>query len=229
MNFQTIRELCKKQAIILTVIGIWLFTLTIFVVCSQISISNSINEQTQETAQDSANRALQANILAELAQKQKQLEQQNLQVDQKNKDNLTKIQQLFLEQLRLLEEKQQAQIASEPVDINELKEQLLQLKEQFNKLKPTTEPVETPQAQPVNRTGTNKPAAAPTIPFKILGVELRASEQFLVIVPSKTPSLSHVKLLRVGDKDGNWQLQSIEGNKAIFKVNGVTRKLSIPK
>ncbi|MNE52535.1 hypothetical protein D3C80_1472100 [compost metagenome] len=74
-------------------------------------------------------------------------------------------------------------------------------------------------------------AVKPTVPvppFRVLGVELRGSERFLSIAAPAASSLAGSRLLREGDAEGGWQLQSIEARAGVFLVNGQTQRVAAP-
>ena len=65
-------------------------------------------------------------------------------------------------------------------------------------------------------------------PFKVMGTELRGSDEFLSVVPPDAPSLSAILLLHPGEADGNWKLDVIEGRTAVFEVENQVRRVPIP-
>lgn len=69
--------------------------------------------------------------------------------------------------------------------------------------------------------------AAPAAPFSLTGIEHRGGQTFAVIVPSGASSVSQMKLLSPGDVSEGWVLRAINGNEAIFTLNGTERRLSI--
>lgn len=68
----------------------------------------------------------------------------------------------------------------------------------------------------------------PEPPFRVLGVELRGGERFLSITSTAAASLAGARLLREGDAEGGWQLQSIEAQAGVFQVNGQTQRVAVP-
>lgn len=69
--------------------------------------------------------------------------------------------------------------------------------------------------------------AEPT--FQVIGAELRAGERFLSILPADATALAHVRLLRAGEEEGGWWLEAIDGDAAVFRQTGETRRVSIPQ
>lgn len=68
----------------------------------------------------------------------------------------------------------------------------------------------------------------PEPPFRVLGMELRGGERFLSITSTAAGSLAGARLLREGDAEGGWQLQSIEAQAGVFQVNGQTQRVAVP-
>ncbi|MCK2120671.1 hypothetical protein ACO0TC_19265 [Pseudomonas aeruginosa] len=90
-------------------------------------------------------------------------------------------------------------------------------------------------APPAARPRTSTPAAArpeptePTEPtFRIVGVELRADELFLSILPASAATVSQVRLLRPSEAEAGWRLDAIDGATALFRHGDDTRRLAIP-
>ena len=84
-----------------------------------------------------------------------------------------------------------------------------------------------PPAQP-------RPLAAPSKPkvvetqFRVIAAELRAGERFLSILPAASSALSQVRLLRPGEAEAGWHLETIEGNTAVFRHGDDIRRLPVP-
>ena len=74
-------------------------------------------------------------------------------------------------------------------------------------------------------------AATPKEPeaaFSVAGVELRGGERFLSIATPGATSVRELRLLRVGDAVGGWQLQAIEAHAAVFRADGQTQRIALP-
>ncbi|HHJ1703429.1 TPA: hypothetical protein ACQGU1_002192, partial [Pseudomonas aeruginosa] len=65
-------------------------------------------------------------------------------------------------------------------------------------------------------------------PFRVIGTELRADEQFLSILPAASDALTQVRLLRPGETEAGWHLEAIETNTAVFRYGADSRRLPIP-
>ncbi|WP_431022224.1 Plasmid transfer protein [Erwinia rhapontici] len=63
-------------------------------------------------------------------------------------------------------------------------------------------------------------------PFILTGIEQRGGQMFAVVVPRGATSLSQMQLLSPGDHAWGWQLRRIEGNEALFSVNGISQRLT---
>jgi len=83
-------------------------------------------------------------------------------------------------------------------------------------------------AAPVRRAPEVAKPVAPVPPFQVVGVELRGGERFLSVVSPDAASLAGVRLLREGDSDGGWRLQSIEARSVVFQVSGQTQRIALP-
>lgn len=95
--------------------------------------------------------------------------------------------------------------------------------------------LEARQAQrPISQTAPRPPAletprAKPAGPsFQLLGVELRADEHFLSIRPHGASTLSQVRLLRVGEEEDGWRLETIEDGSATFHRAGERLRIVVP-
>lgn len=73
------------------------------------------------------------------------------------------------------------------------------------------------------RSARTAPLAAP---FILTGIEQRGGQMFAVVVPRGDTSLSQMQLLSPGDYAWGWQLRRIEGNEALFSVNGISQRLT---
>jgi len=115
---------------------------------------------------------------------------------------------------------QRQQDLASATDLTVLQNRLDALVQQINTAKPVvTKP----------RPRAAKPGAAPAAPtFQLLGIEMRGGERFLAIQPNDTTGLADVRLLRVGDAEGRWQLEILEPRSALFRVGQQTRRLPLP-
>ncbi|TVO63302.1 hypothetical protein [Denitromonas ohlonensis] len=65
--------------------------------------------------------------------------------------------------------------------------------------------------------------------FRVIGVDLRAGERFVAILPTNTAALEQVRLLRPGEAEAGWRLEAIEGGTAVFRHGDETRRLIVPE
>jgi hypothetical protein len=81
-----------------------------------------------------------------------------------------------------------------------------------------------------------KPVARPAAPpepkisepsFQVIGVERRADERFVSILPQGADGLSQLRLLRVGDTEDGWRLEAIEEDAATFRQGGRKHRLNL--
>ena len=87
-------------------------------------------------------------------------------------------------------------------------------------------------AAPAQPRTPHRPSAKPEplpLPFRIVGVELRASQRSLSVAPSiGNFSPDQLQVLLPGDVVGSWRLQAVEGNSAVFQTGDQTRRVAIP-
>ncbi|MCO1978671.1 hypothetical protein FA422_20185 [Pseudomonas aeruginosa] len=87
-------------------------------------------------------------------------------------------------------------------------------------------------AAPAQPRTPRRPSAKPEplpLPFRIVGVELRASQRSLSVAPSiGNFSSDQLQVLLPGDVVGSWRLQVVEGNSAVFQTGDQTRRVAIP-
>lgn len=67
-----------------------------------------------------------------------------------------------------------------------------------------------------------------TLPFTLLGVEMRGGERFLALAPLGAKALSQVRVLRAGEADGEWRLVALNENTATFEVAGHLQHVPVP-
>ena len=88
------------------------------------------------------------------------------------------------------------------------------------------------QAPPPAAPPTRRPTPAKTTitepPFQVLGIELRGGERFLSIAPTDPHSLAEARVIRPGEIVSGWLLEAVDGNAAIFRVDGQARQLTMP-
>lgn len=65
--------------------------------------------------------------------------------------------------------------------------------------------------------------------FRVIGVDLRAGERFLAILPTDAAALAQVRLLRLGEAEAGWRLEAIERGTAVFRHGDETRRLTVPE
>lgn len=79
------------------------------------------------------------------------------------------------------------------------------------------------------------PARVPAQPrpiepaFRVIGVELRAGERLLSILPADVAALAQARLLRAGESEAGWRLEVIEDGAAVFRHGDEVRRLTVPE
>ncbi|WP_308142539.1 hypothetical protein [Burkholderia pseudomallei] len=85
-------------------------------------------------------------------------------------------------------------------------------------------------AQAASKAATSRHVAPPAPrmpPFAILGEEQRGGQTFLAIAPPHWHALGDVHLLQPGDREGDWQLEALDGYTATFRVDGHIQHLPV--
>ncbi len=84
-----------------------------------------------------------------------------------------------------------------------------------------------PQAQPITPVATAPKQAR--FPFRIIGSEMRAGQRSVSVAPVKGElTADKIQVVLPGETVGQWRLQAIEANTAIFQNGKQTRRLLIP-
>ncbi|SDK69068.1 hypothetical protein [Billgrantia gudaonensis] len=73
-----------------------------------------------------------------------------------------------------------------------------------------------------------RPAAPPSPPFQVTGVESRGGRPYVGVSPNGQSSLRDVHLLGVGDRQDGWELTRIRGTHAVFSRHGRSVDVQIP-
>ncbi|MDI5922736.1 hypothetical protein QLQ86_18365 [Halomonas sp. LR5S13] len=73
-----------------------------------------------------------------------------------------------------------------------------------------------------------RPAAPPSPPFQVTGVESRGGRPYVGVSPNGLSSLRDIRLLGVGDHQDGWELSAIRGSHAVFRHNGYSVDVQIP-
>lgn len=98
--------------------------------------------------------------------------------------------------------------------------------EQLESRLATARPATPTAARPRIPAAPKPPVTEP--PFQVIGAELRAGEHFLSILPTGAGVLSQVRLLRPGEVEAGWRLDTIDGRTAVFRQGDEVRRLAVP-
>ncbi|MEN1398769.1 hypothetical protein [Pseudomonas aeruginosa] len=195
--------------------GIWLLLISLIAVVNSVGLSR-LTEQARRDTQETQIKAL-AEQVAELAQQAEAGKRQPKPVSQAE---VAAARQTLETRLASLEQAQAA--VAHASDLQALQDRVGAVETRQQELRSATPATLRPRV-PV----AVKPKV-PTPPFRVVGLELRGGERFLSIAAPATNSLANVRLLREGDSDGGWQLQSIEAHAALFLVNGQPQRVALP-
>lgn len=193
--------------------AVWLLLISALALINGVGLAR-LDDQTKDTKQPA--------LVESLRQRVADLEQ-HADADKRrpapmSQTDFVAARQALDQRIARLEESQRTSAAI--ADLQTLQARVIDIEGHLQKTPPTTlvrsrAPVST------------KPTVADA-PFRILGVEIRGGERFLLIAPVTSTSLVDTRLLREGDVDSRWQLQSIEAKAAVFQIDGQTRRLPVP-
>lgn len=195
--------------------GIWLLLISLIAVVNSVGISR-LTEQARRDTQETQIKAL-AGQVAELAQQAEAGKRQPKPVSQVE---VATVRQALETRLTSLE---QAQVdTAHASDLQALQDRVGVVETRQQELRSAAPAALRPRVPVVVK------SKVPTPPFRVVGLELRGGERFLSIAALATNSLASVRLLREGDSDSGWQLQSIEAHAALFLVNGQPQRVALP-
>ena len=194
--------------------GFWLLLISAVALINSVGLSR-LAEQTQGSAQDAQVKALGLRV-ADLEQQVDADKRRPAPISQAEFANAR---QALDERMTRLEEADEARALA--IDLQTLQARVNGIETRLEKARQVTS-----AARPRAPVAT-KPTV-PEPPFRVLGVELRGGERFLSITSTAAPSLAGARLLREGDAEGGWQLQSIEAQAGVFQVNGQTQRVAVP-
>tara|TARA_R110001599_G_scaffold69051_4_gene194493 strand:+ start:14299 stop:14958 length:660 start_codon:yes stop_codon:yes gene_type:complete len=137
--------------------------------------------------------------------------------------SLDAVRQALEERLARLEQADPAQDVA--TDIAHLQSRVEQLEARLKEVRQPPPPAAAPARRPPPAEAARPAIVEP--PFRLLDIELRAGERFLSIAPADSRSLAAVRVLRLGETESGWRLESLEGRTATFLFNGQARRLSV--
>lgn len=191
----------------------WLLFISTATVVDHVALSR-LSEQTEGSAQGAQVAALE-NRLAELDKQMEQERQQSAALPQARYD----ADRQALEQRLASIEQAMGERLSE--GLLPLQRRIDQLEARLNQARQ----VAPKQALP-RPSQALKPKAAEPPSFKVLGLELRSGERFVSILPVGAEALSQARLLRAGESEAGWLLESIDGRVAVFRSGSEVQRLA---
>lgn len=191
----------------------WLLLVSAITIINSVGLSR-LTEQTHRSQQDAQLKAL-TTRMSDLA---RQVDAHQREPKPTSQADFAAARQALEERLTKIEQAQAGDAHAD--DMQALQARVAAIETRQQQAVQTAAPAGGPHA-------TAKPKI-PEPPFRVVGVDLRGGERFLSITTSATTKLGNVRLLREGDSEGGWQLQSIESHAALFVVNGRTQRVVLP-
>ena len=192
----------------------WLLLISAVALINSVGLSR-LAEQTQRSAQDAQVKALGLRV----AELERQVDADERRPAPISQAEFVAARQALDERMTRLEEADEARALA--VDLQTLQARVNGIETRLEKTWQVTS-----AARPRAPVATKPKVPEP--PFRVLGVELRGGERFLSITSTAAVSLAGARLLREGDAEGGWQLQSIEAQAGVFQVNGQTQRVAVP-
>ncbi|MFW5270796.1 hypothetical protein ACOAPK_21095 [Pseudomonas aeruginosa] len=192
----------------------WLLLISAVALINSVSLSR-LAEQTQRSAQDAQVKALGLRV----ADLERQADTDKRRPAPISQAEFATARQALAERMARLEEAEEAKALIIDLQILQARVNGLEARMEKNRQAASAARPRAPVA--------TKPKV-PEPPFRVLGVELRGGERFLSITSTAAPSLAGGRLLREGDAEGGWRLQSIEAQAGVFQVNGQTQRVAVP-
>jgi hypothetical protein len=115
--------------------------------------------------------------------------------------------------------------AAHTSDLLPLQERLGTLENQLARVRTTTRGPTTPT--PALKTVHTEPPP-PDPPFTVLGIESRGNKRVLSVAAAGAYSFDAVRLLEPGESYEDWQLESVDGEGAAFRVAGRLQRIAVP-
>lgn len=196
-------------------VATWLLLISAAVVINHVALSGLAAQV--ETSAPSRQVAALEKRLAELIQQVEHAQQEPVALPQARYEAERKALELRLSAI-------EASLGNQPATDN-----LLPLQARLEQLEMRlSAPPPIPPTPPRPRAAAPAKPKAIEPPFRVIGAELRAGEQFLSILPAASHALAQVRLLRTGEAEAGWQLEAIESNTAVFRHGDDSRRLPIP-
>lgn len=192
----------------------WLLLISAVALINSVGLSR-LAEQTQSSAQDAQVNALGLRV----ADLERQVDADKRRPAPISQAEFANARQALDERMTRLEEAEEARALA--VDLQTLQARVNGIETRLEKARQVAS-----AARPRIPVATKPKVPEP--PFRVLGMELRGGERFLSITSTAAGSLAGARLLREGDAEGGWQLQSIEAQAGVFQVNGQTQRVAVP-
>lgn len=121
--------------------------------------------------------------------------------------------------------RQEVQVSASAVEA--LKQQAMATPKAPDPEKATPQPSPKAVSSPKKTKRSVRHAVMPAAPFELTGIERRGGQTFAVVIPRGVTVISSMRLLSPGDSFMGWTLRALEGNAALFSVNGSAIRLQI--
>ena len=204
----------RRVIALVTVLWLWLLCLSIFVF-SGARVMNDMAHQEQQL--DAGLKHLEAQLIG-LAETSQVLQQRPIGVTDAE---LQTTRQAMEDRIALVEQALDGFAFTE--DVQALRSEFEQVMARHKRARA---PV---PAQPRSTRPTVTKPVPQSLPFRVVGAELRAGQRSVSVAPAADYlTTEQIQVLLPGDAVGPWRLQAVESDTAVFQSHGQTRRLAIP-
>ncbi|WP_413730160.1 hypothetical protein [Sodalis sp. RH22] len=196
---------------------VWLFTISFLTIINTVGVTRQDHQQ-QTAALD----AKAEDMAKRLADIERQVDADKRQPKPVTRAEFTRTRQAFQARIDQFEQAHAAIVqVSDLKALQDRVESLARFAGAFQKPAPVAA-VRRPVAK------ASKPTV-PNLPFRVVEMELRGGERLLSVAPLTSTTLNDVRLLRQGDAESGWILQSIEADAALFRAGGQARRVPLSR
>lgn len=195
--------------------AVWLFTISFLTIINTVGISQQSHQQ-QTATLDARIEA----IAGRIADVEQQADADKRQPKPVTQAEFTSAHQAIQARIERFEQAHTAD--AQASDLQALQRRVESLERLANALQ-----ISTPVATVHRPAAKASKPSMPNLPFRVVGVELRGGERLLSVAPSASTSLNDMRLLRQGDAESGWILQSIDADAALFRAGAQARRVPL--
>jgi hypothetical protein len=220
----TARKKARSGWLTLTII-VWLLFLSLLVVSALVQLENIDWKALRGQPTDGQTAAQVQNALTQdIENLALRLTSETQGLREATQAELAAIKDALKENSAAVSEQLTGQAVETAGEITALKDQVKTLEARFAERQTVIASELGTRPQPVTR-----PPPSTKPPFQVIGVEQRGGERFLTVMRMEGQSVADIELLCVGTRTGQWFLEAIEEDFAVFRLGDGIVRLTIPR